>query len=146
MGLTRQSRREALGPLLGEGRSLMNIIDGQMHDPAPWLDWTDSDPGTQHNLQAEIMLGYLDACGVNGVLMFTSEDSGPAVARACPSRVAYVPGIRPDVPDIDAAVASAKASRKDGLVALRAVIGWPLDGSEVKRLRRRRMGAGLPRM
>lgn len=112
----------------------MKIIDGQLHDPAPWLDWTGHDEETLHNLLTEITLAYLDATGVSGVVLFTPEEWGAAAAKASPARMAYVPSISPDVPDVEAAVAEAKAKRDQGLLALRATIGWPLDGSEVTRL------------
>jgi L-fuconolactonase len=112
----------------------MKIIDGQMHDPAPWLDWNGHDEETQHNILTEITLAYLDATGVSGIVLFTPEEWGAAAAKASPERIAYVPSIDPDVPDAEAAVAEAKAKRDRGLLALRATIGWPLDGSEITRL------------
>jgi L-fuconolactonase len=112
----------------------MKIIDGQLHDPAPWLDWTARNVETQHDLLTELTLAYLDALGIGGVVLFTGEEWGAAAAKRSPSRLAYVPNIAPDLPDPDAAVADAKAKHGQGLLALRATIGWPLDGSEVKRL------------
>lgn len=111
----------------------MKILDAQLHDPAPWLDWTGYDLDTQHNLLSELTLAYLDAIGVAGVVLVTPEDWGSAAAKAFPSRFAYVPDITPDVPHIEAAVAQAEAKRDQGLIALRTTIGWPLDGSEVRR-------------
>lgn len=111
----------------------MRILDSQLHDPAPWLDWTGYDADSQHNLLSELTLAYLDAVGVAGVVLVTPEDWGAAAARAFPGRFAYVPDITPDVPEIDAAVMQAKEKRRQGLVALRTTIGWPLDGSEAKR-------------
>ena len=112
----------------------MPIIDAQLHDPAPWLDWSASDLDTQHSILNELTLAYLDALGIRGVVLFTTRDWGAAAARAFPDRLAYVPDINPDVGDVPAAVAEAKANREKGLLALRATIGWPLDYSEVRRL------------
>ena len=112
----------------------MRIIDAQLHDPAPWMDWTTRDVDTQNDVISELTFAYLDALGIEGVLLF-SDEWGAAAARKHPERFAYVPHVSPDVPDIDAVVADAKAKRAHGLVGLRVLIGWPLDGSEAERLK-----------
>lgn len=113
----------------------MRIIDAQLHDPAPWFDWTGHDIATRHAFLTELSMGYLDALGVDGVVLFPTDLKWAAsAAAALPDRVAYVAEITPDVPDAEAAVAAAKARRGTGQLAVRAVIGWPLDGSEIGRL------------
>src|SRR5262245_31522383 len=70
-------------------REPMPIIDAQLHDPAPWLDWSASDLDTQHSVLNELTLAYLDALGIKGVVLFTTRDWGAAAARAFPDRLAY---------------------------------------------------------
>ena len=111
----------------------MKIIDAQLHDPAPWLDWSQHELSTQYDVLNEITFAYLDALGISGVILF-SDDWGAAAAKAHPERFAYVPHISPDVPDVESAIAASKARHSDGLLGLRAVIGWPLDGAEARRL------------
>src|SRR5262249_1013136 len=104
-------------------------------DPAPWMDWSRRDLELQHDVLTELALAYMDALGISGALLF-SEDWGATAAREHPDRMAHVPHISPDVDDIDAAVADAKPRRAQGRLALRATIGWPLDGKEVARFER----------
>jgi predicted TIM-barrel fold metal-dependent hydrolase len=113
----------------------VKIIDTQLHDPTPWLDWTARDREVQRDLMMELTLANLDALGIDGVLMVPGWHwkLDAEVVQRCPTRLAYVPNIKPDVPDIDQEIKETKGEFANGLVALRAVIGWPMDGSEVAR-------------
>lgn len=113
----------------------MKIIDAQIHDVGPWYDWATSNPETQHQLLTELVVAYLDAVGVQGVLLFPGGETESAAfaAASLPARFAYVPPIAPDMPDIDGTVLRARKLRDNGLIALRAIVGWPLDGREVQR-------------
>jgi len=113
----------------------MQIIDVQMHGVGPWSDWTGERADLQHRLLTELVIAYLDAVGVHGVVLFPAGENAWAAwaATALPDRFAYVPMITPDEADIDGAVRAAKKSRDQGQLALRAVIGWPLDGRELRR-------------
>jgi L-fuconolactonase len=115
----------------------MRIIDAQIHDVGPWFDWTSERTDVQHRIMTELLIAYMDAAGVHGVILFPGgggHDAAAAwAAEALPDRFAFVPPITPNEPDIDAAVLAAKRRHDKGLLALRAIIGWPLDGSEVRR-------------
>jgi L-fuconolactonase len=114
----------------------MHIIDAQIHDVGPWADWTKESQDARHRVMTELAVAYLDAVGVQGVVLFPGGDTAEAAwaAAALPGRFAYVPPVTPDIPDIDAVVADAKTRHSAGLVGLRAIIGWPLDGREIMRL------------
>jgi L-fuconolactonase len=113
----------------------MKIIDAQIHEPAPWSDWTGESAELQNRILAELAFGWLDAVGVHGVVIFPGVEAwGAWAAETFPDRMAYVPKITPDEPDIDAAVLTARQRHAKGQLGLRAIIGYPPDGREVKRL------------
>ena len=111
----------------------MKIIDAQIHDVGPWWDWTGERPELQHRIIGETTIGYLDAIGVDSVVLFPGghDEHAEWLSRELPDRFSYVPHISPDDADVDAAVET--ASRNPGVVGLRALIGWPMDGTEVRR-------------
>jgi predicted TIM-barrel fold metal-dependent hydrolase len=112
----------------------MEIVDAQLHDPAPWLKWSSYDIRTGHDLLTELVLAYLDALGIWGAILVPGDEEWvEAAANTQPSRLAYILRVNPRIPDLDRFVAETKGQREAGLLALRASIGWPLDGSEVKR-------------
>jgi predicted TIM-barrel fold metal-dependent hydrolase len=113
----------------------MRIIDTQLHDPSPWLEWTAEPVEVRHRLLTEITAGYLDAVGVDSVLVFPNDvEWAASAAQALPERIAYVPTLLADTPDIEATVAATSARRSSGQLAVRILIAWPDDGSEVSRL------------
>ena len=112
----------------------MEVIDAQLHDPVPWLDWGSQPIELQRGLAIELTLAYLDAIGVDRALLFASEELGKIAAQRFPTRLAYVESVTPDLPNVENLIASASTRRTEGLVGLRAIIGWPFDGSEARRL------------
>jgi L-fuconolactonase len=114
----------------------MQIIDAQIHEIGPFWDWTAERTELQHRTIGEVMIAYLDAVGTASVILFPGGDADEAawLSAQVPDRFAYVPPISPDQSDVDGAVRAAKAQHAKGLVGLRTLIGWPLDGSEVRRL------------
>jgi predicted TIM-barrel fold metal-dependent hydrolase len=111
----------------------MRIIDAQIHDIGPYWDWLGERDELQHKIMGEVMIGYLDALGVQSVVLFPGGHDVHAdwLAKTLPDRFAYVPHIAPE-DDVEAVVRDAKAN--PGIVGLRVLIGWPLDGAEVRRL------------
>jgi predicted TIM-barrel fold metal-dependent hydrolase len=112
----------------------LQVIDTQLHDPVPWLDWRSQPIELERGLAIELTLAYLDATGVDRALLFVSEELGTVAAQQFPTRLAYVESVTPDLPNVENLIASASAKRREGLVGLRAIIGWPFDGSEARRL------------
>jgi L-fuconolactonase len=112
----------------------VRIVDAQLHEIGPWADWTGASHESQHRVLTEVMIAYIDAVGVDGAIIFPGGDDATAAwaAETLPDRFAFVPPISPETPDLERVVAEAK--QRKGLVGLRALIGWPLDGSEAKRL------------
>jgi predicted TIM-barrel fold metal-dependent hydrolase len=113
----------------------VRILDAQIHEIGPWSDWTGESETQQHRILTEVMIAYLDAVGVGGAVLFPGPDDATVAwaSTELPERFAFVPPISPDVPDIDAAVAAAKRRRREGLIGLRVVLGWPLEGTEMRR-------------
>jgi predicted TIM-barrel fold metal-dependent hydrolase len=111
----------------------MRIIDAQIHDIGPYWDWLGERDDLQHKIMGEVMIAYLDALGVSRVVLFPGGHDPHAdwLSRELPDRFTYVPHVAPE-DDVEAVVSAAKAHR--GIAGLRVLIGWPLDGSEVKRL------------
>jgi L-fuconolactonase len=72
----------------------MEIVDAQLHDPAPWLTW--DDPESRRKALTETLLTMTEATGVDGVVLFPVEDPDWAleVAQQWPGRFAVVPIIR----------------------------------------------------
>jgi L-fuconolactonase len=114
----------------------VKITDCQIHDVGPFWDWLGESPDVQHRVMGELVLAYLDAVGVDRVVLFCGSDFTLAgsIARSVPDRVAFVPQVVGDQPDIDAAIAAAKARHGEGQLGVRVQISWPMDGSEVRRL------------
>jgi L-fuconolactonase len=112
----------------------MRIIDSQIHDIGPYWDWLSERDELQHKIMGEVMIGYLDALGVSSVVLFPGGHDPHAdwLSRELPDRFTFVPHVSPDDADVDAVVRDAAAH--PGIAGLRALVGWPLDGSEVKRL------------
>ncbi len=135
----------------------MEIVDGQLHEPAPWREWGEHDIQTRRSVLTEALLAGMDAIGVDAVLLFPVEDEAWAqeLARREPARFAWVPmvtggdpaelgwdtgdeesglgrdAIRPDAVDIEARIETVRS--RPGVVALRIVpAGWP---GEVERLK-----------
>jgi predicted TIM-barrel fold metal-dependent hydrolase len=112
----------------------VEVIDTQLHDPVPWLDFRSHEINVRRRLAIDLTLGYLDAVGVDRALLFSSEELGAFAAQRFPTRLAYVISITPDATNVDDFIASAKIKRRGGLVGVRAVVGWPFDGSEARRV------------
>jgi predicted TIM-barrel fold metal-dependent hydrolase len=122
----------------------MEIVDAQLHDPAPWRAW--DDPESRRNALTETLLAMTEAVGVDRVVLFPVEDPDWAleVAQEWPDRFAVVPIVRrsaaPPVPgptalNIDAADVDERIEKVAGIpgvVAVRiAVAFWP---EELRRL------------
>lgn len=111
----------------------MRIIDAQIHDIGPYWDWLGERDELQHKIMGEVAIGYLDALGVDSVVLFPGGHDVHAdwLSKELPGRFTYVPHVSPE-DDVEAVAKDAAAN--SGIVGLRALIGWPLDGSEAKRL------------
>jgi L-fuconolactonase len=111
----------------------MRIIDAQIHDAGPYWDWTGESDDIQHRIMGEVAIAYLDTLGVDSAVLFPGwhDPHTDWLCRQLPDRFTYVPHVSPD-DDVEAIVTDAKAN--PGIAGLRALIGFPFDGSEVRRL------------
>src|ERR1700712_2129095 len=114
----------------------MKITDCQVHEIGPYWDWTGESAEAQNRIMSEMMIAYLDAVGVDRVVMFSGDAHGASawMAANIPDRISFVPHIHCDEPDIEAAVREAKARHNVNQLGVRVLISWPLDGREAKRL------------
>lgn len=85
----------------------MEIIDLQLHEPAPFEDWAASDEETRRKLLTEVLWQSFDAVGVHGVVLNPMEGDEWAadLARRYPDRIAVVCGVPTDTADVEVGVA-----------------------------------------
>ena len=72
----------------------MEIVDLQLHEPAPFGDWAAVDEQTRHNIMTEALWHSIDAVGVDAVVVNALEAPtwASGLARQYPNRVATVVG------------------------------------------------------
>ena len=61
----------------------MQIIDAQIHEPAPWSDWKGESAEVRNRILAELTFGWLDAIGVHGVVIFPGDEAWAPGPRRC---------------------------------------------------------------
>ncbi|MGX4655215.1 amidohydrolase family protein [Micromonospora sp. SCSIO 07396] len=99
----------------------MDIIDTHLHLPTPWRAWTYGPPSLL-DLQTELLLGQIDAAGVDAAVLISAPGIAPAesceaAAAAHPDRLAAVLTLDETAPDITDQVAWAR--HRTGVVGLR---------------------------
>jgi L-fuconolactonase len=100
----------------------MQIIDAQVHEIGPDLEWAD-DTEARYDLLTEILLAGMDAVGVDAaVIVPIDEPYGHDAVAKRPGRFAGAYAIRtPDAPDIDEQVERLRS--EPGSVGLRVSFG-----------------------
>lgn len=69
----------------------MRIIDAQVHEPPVSLEWRGIDRATGWDLQVELQLGWMNALGVDGALLFPVDTAWSLhAATVAPGRFAIV--------------------------------------------------------
>lgn len=99
----------------------IEIIDAQIHEPAPGRAWDESQKGQTHLWQVELAREAMDAVGVDIALAVTSEAFIEVAHGRYPGRFPGVPVIFHMVPDMAAAVRRIRAN--PAMVAARALVG-----------------------
>ena len=124
----------------------MKIIDAQLHDPGPRLDWSAADPVTRQDLRTELTLAWLDALGIDATIMFSTDQDW--VARAAgqfPERFAAIQNVpaasfagphnhdtsRPNAAEL---IESVAAKRTRGILGVRVIATFPKTGEEIANL------------
>ena len=112
----------------------MEIVDMQLHEPGPMLDWEGASAETRRNAMTEVLYEMTDAIGVDAVALHPVEDTAWALqmSQADPSRWGSIPmitggdpdglgacAIKPDAPDLEDQIA--EAAQTPGIVGLRFV-------------------------
>ena len=110
----------------------MEIVDLQLHEPAPFLPWDGESDDIRRRVVMEALLQMMDAVGVDAVVLHPVEDPALAdqLAREEPGRFSSVPfilggragrlrrhAIDPEAPDIEERITQTFA--EPGVVALR---------------------------
>ncbi|MBA6440864.1 amidohydrolase family protein [Streptomyces sp. GMR22] len=113
----------------------MEIIDAHLHLPRPWSQWKHGDEAFL-DLQTELLLGQMDAAGVDAAVIISDPHVAPAQWCAAatarhPDRLATVLVCDETAPDIADQVASAREN--PGVLGLRITTAWP--PGNVERLR-----------
>jgi L-fuconolactonase len=113
------------------------VIDAQLHEPSVATKWDGSDTATRHRVLTESLIDYMDAVGVDGVILHaTKEDEwARAVAAQYPKRIGLVFRGRniAEEPDVEERVAA--AAQAPHQVGIRVVLGVPHTGEEVVRFK-----------
>jgi L-fuconolactonase len=99
----------------------MQIVDGQVHDPAPSVPWP-SDEESRIALVCELVLAAMDAVGVDQAVIAPRHDLSFAVAAPLrhPERLSRVVMVDHTGPGVEARIEEAMA--QPGVVALRQVV------------------------
>jgi L-fuconolactonase len=113
------------------------IVDGQLHEPGPHLDWPE-DPEPRNRAMTEIALAWMEAAGVDKALLQPATEWGAYAAAQRPDTFAYVPGFfhepGAELPDYAAAVDELVA--RPGVKALRLFYAYPPGGENAARFER----------
>lgn len=108
----------------------MEIIDAQLHQPAPWTPWKYGEESLRE-LEIELVLAHMDAAGVDRAIIMAYPEWSAAATAAHPDRLASVPTYDHEAPDIEEQVAGALA--RQGVLGLRITPAFPPEN--VERLR-----------
>src|SRR3954465_980658 len=97
------------------------VVDGQVHDPAPWIDWQFGDE-SRRVLVCELTLAAMDAVGVDAAVIAPRHDAtfGELAVSLYPDRFARVVMVDPKAPDLDDVIDRTMAT--PGVVGLRTVV------------------------
>jgi L-fuconolactonase len=81
----------------------VEIIDGQLHEPAIWSDWDGASREVRHRVLTESLLTSTDAVGVHGAVIMPSTDQlwAEEIAATYPDRFAVIPRLAPLPGDSD---------------------------------------------
>lgn len=111
----------------------MPIVDAQIHEPSVSGDWEGADEDTRERVLTEALIDYMDAAGVDAVLLHATREHAWAQGTAVghPNRIACVFGAATvaDKPDVEERIAAVKQSGWQ--VAIRLVLGVPRTGEQV---------------
>lgn len=119
----------------------MEIIDSQVVQPEPTIEWPESmGADEKHAAEVEMVLAQMDAAGVTNAVISAREYGGFA-AKAIeqhPNVFAACLGVNPDMPDVVDVVTNLRRHSRDifspGWLGIRVVISWPPDAQGIERL------------
>src|SRR5258708_7940443 len=83
----------------------MKIVDAQHHELGPILNWDQETADIKRRVMSELLLGWMDAIGVDAALINAIDNDWAAEATASsPNRLAAAVTAKPDDPDIESKV------------------------------------------
>jgi L-fuconolactonase len=100
----------------------MKVVDAQLHELGPRLDWPDDTP-VRHDVLSEILFAWMDAVGVDAVVIHPHDpEYGQKMIEAYPDKFAGVfgPGDL-DAPNLDANIQ--RLRERPGTIGVRASFG-----------------------
>jgi L-fuconolactonase len=101
----------------------LEIIDAQLHDIGPNLEWKRIDQDTRHGILTELILAWMDAVGVDRTIVHPRDEAWAKVAIAeNPHRFAGVYRVR-DAEAFDVVEQVAASKNLPGCVGLRLTFG-----------------------
>lgn len=111
----------------------MEIIDAQIHEPAPWLSWEKA-PEMRNEFATEAVIAGMEAAGVDAAVISARADWAEYAATQFPTRFASIITCDdPTVPDIDEQMA--KMRTRPGVLGIRVVLTYPRTGEKVALLK-----------
>src|SRR5260370_19572868 len=111
----------------------MEIIDAQIHEPAPWLPWATA-PHMRNQFATEAAVAGMEAAGIDAAVINARDEWAEYAATQFPARFASVITVDdPSAPDIDERIAQMRT--RPGVLGIRVVLTYPRTGERVARLR-----------
>jgi L-fuconolactonase len=111
----------------------MEIIDAQIHEPAPWLSWAEA-PQLRNRFATEAAIAGMEAAGVDAAVINARDEWAEYAATQFPKRFASVITVDdPGVGDIDERIANMR--NRPGVLGIRVVLTYPRTGEKVERLK-----------
>lgn len=113
------------------------IIDAQLHEPGPYLNWPDSDPEAQYKVMTEVALAWMDSVGTDRAILHPGDPAwGNFVVASVPDRFVTVP-MFPPVEDHGRPFEEVLAEyRQDNptIKGVRLIIGFPATGENAAKV------------
>jgi L-fuconolactonase len=115
------------------------IIDGQLHEPGPRLEWPESDPEARYRVMTEMTLSWMETVGTDRAALHPifNEWAEYAVAKF-PDRFKYIPMIMQPPGDdtvYDYGSRVEELAKRPAVRGIRLIVGYPHTGEGAELLK-----------